>query len=150
LRPMVQELCGRGQGVELRLGLLAADEVAAYVAGRLAGPVAAPLAAFVHERTEGHALFLVTIVDHLVRQELIVRRDGQWTLEEGNEAKVASLPEGLRQMLVRHLEDLPSNERRVLEAASVAGEQFTVAAVAAGAQYPVEDVEASCEVLAGQ
>ena len=150
LRHIVQELCGRGQAVELRLELLPAEDVAAYVAGRLGGPVSARLAAFVYERTEGHALFLVNIVEHLVGQGLVVRREGQWTLQDGAEAKVASLPEGLRQLLVRRLEDLPSEGRRVLEAASVAGERFTVAAVAAGAQCPVEDVEASCEALAAQ
>jgi hypothetical protein len=32
----------------------------------------------------------------------------------------------------------------------VAGEEFTVTAVAAGAQGPVEDVEARCEALAAQ
>jgi predicted ATPase len=37
-----------------------------------------------------------------------------------------------------------------MEAASVVGEAFTVAAVAAGAQYPVEAVEAVCEALAAQ
>ena len=42
LRGMVQELCGRGQAVELRLEFLTAEDVAAYVAGRLGGPVAAP------------------------------------------------------------------------------------------------------------
>jgi predicted ATPase len=40
--------------------------------------------------------------------------------------------------------------RRVLEAASVVGEAFTVAAVASGAQCPVEEVEAVCEALAAQ
>ena len=150
LRPMVQELCGRGQAVELRLELLPAEEVAAYVAGRLGGPVAAPLAAFVHERTEGNALFMVNIVEHLVQQGVVVRREGEWTLRAGAEAKVASLPEGLRQLLMRRIEDLQPEARRVLEAASVVGETFAVAAVAAGAQCPVEDVEARCEALAAQ
>ena len=71
---------------------------------------------------------------------MVVHREGQWTLQDGVEAKVASLPEGLRQLLVRRLEGLPAEGRRVLEAASVAGEQFTVAAVAAAAQCPMEDV----------
>src|SRR5262252_86857 len=150
LRGLLQELCGRGQAVEVRLELLPAEAVTAYVSGRLGGPVAAPLAALVLERTEGNALFLVNIVEHLIGQGLIVRREGQWTLQDGAEAKVISLPEGLRQLLVRRLESLPSEARRVLEAASVAGEQFTVAAVAAGAQCPMEDVEAVCEMLAAQ
>ena len=82
LRGMVQELCGRGQGVELRLEFLPAAEVAAYVAGRLGGAVAAPLAAFVHARTDGNALFMVNLVEHLVQQDLLVRREGQWTLRD--------------------------------------------------------------------
>jgi DNA-binding winged helix-turn-helix (wHTH) protein/predicted ATPase len=150
LRHIVQELCGRGQAVELRLELLPAEDVEAYVTVRLGGPVSARLAAFVYERTEGNALFLVNILEHLVSQGLVVRREGEWTLPDGAEAKVIGLPEGLRQLLVRRLEDLPPEERRMLEAASVAGERFTVAAVAAGVQCPVEDVEASCEALAAQ
>ena len=133
---------GGGRGVELRLEFLSAADVAAYVAGRLGGPVAAPLAAFVYRRTDGNALFMVNIVEHLVQQGLVVRRAGQWTLREGAEAQVASLPEGLRQLLLRRIEALPPEARRVLEAASVVGEAFAVAAVAAGAQGPVEDVEA--------
>jgi predicted ATPase len=150
LRRTVQELCGRGQAAELRLEFLPAEDVAAYVAGRLGGPVADPLAAYVHERTEGNALFMVNILDHLVQQRLVVRCEGEWALRAGADAKLASLPEGLQQFLVRRIEDLPPEARRVLEAASVAGEQFTVAAVAAGAQCPVEDVEALCEALAAQ
>jgi len=49
LRGMVQELCGRGLGIDLRLEFLSAEDVAAYVAGRLGGPVAAPLTALVYE-----------------------------------------------------------------------------------------------------
>ena len=150
LRGIVQELCGRGQGVELRLEFLPAEDVAAYVAGRLGGPVASLLAAFVYERAEGNALFMVNIVEHLVQQGLVVRHEGEWTLREGVEAEVTSLPEGLRQMLVRRIEVLPPEARRVLEAASVVGEEFTVTAVAAGAQCPVEDVEARCDALAAQ
>jgi predicted ATPase len=150
LRGLVQELCGRGQAVERPLELLATEAVTAYVTGRLGGPVAAPLAAFICERTEGNALFLVNIVEHLVQQGWVVRQEGVWTLRAGSEAQVASLPEGLRQLLVRRLEALLTEERRLLEAASVAGKRFTVAAVAAGAQCAVEDVETVCEGLAAQ
>jgi predicted ATPase len=150
LRRTVQELCGRGQGAELRLEFLPAEDVAAYMAGRLGGPVAAALAAYVHERTEGNALFMVNILDHLVQQRLIVRREGQWALQAGADAKLASLPEGLQQFLRRRIEDLPPEARRVLEAASVAGEAFAVAAVAAGTQCPVMEVDAVCEGLARQ
>ena len=150
LRGLVQELCGRGQAVEVRLELLPAEAVTAYVTERLGGPVAAPLAALILERTEGNALFLVNIVEHLVQQGWVVRREGAWTLRAGSEAQVASLPEGLRQLLLRRIQALPPAVGRVLEAASVVGKAFTVAAVAAGSQAPVEDVEAVCEGLAAQ
>src|SRR5262247_1838242 len=150
LRGLVQELCGRGQAVERPLELLSAEAVTAYVTGRLGGPVAAPLAAFICERTEGNALFLVNIVEHLVQQGWVVRQEGVWTLRAGREAQVASLPEGVRQLLLRRLQELPPEVCRVLEAASVVGKAFAVAAVAAGLQVPVEDVEAVCEGLAAQ
>src|SRR5439155_184537 len=104
LRGMVQELGGRGHCVELRLEFLPVEDVVAYVAGRLAGPVAAPLTAFIHERTNGNALFMVNILEHLVQQGLVVRRERQWTLREGVEATAAGLPEGLRQLLLRRIE----------------------------------------------
>jgi predicted ATPase len=150
VRGILQELYGRGQAVAVRLELLAAEVVTAYVTERLGGPVAAPLAAFIFERTEGNALFLVNIVEHLVQQGWVVRHEGAWTLRAGTEAQVASLPEGLRQLLLRRLQALPPAVGRVLEAASVVGKTFTVAAVAAGSQVPVEEVEAVCEGLAAQ
>jgi len=148
LRGMVQELHGRGQAVELCLEFLPAEAVAAYVAGRLGGPIAPALAAFVHARTDGNALFMVHIVEHLVQQGLVVRRAGQWALRDRAAGTLASLPEGVRQLLERRLAALPPEAQRVLEAASVVGEKFAVAAVAAGVQGPVADVEALCEGLA--
>ena len=77
-----------------------------------------------------------------------MRRDGQWALRE--KTVPVSLPEGLRQLLIRRIETLAPEARQVLETASVVGEAFAVAAVAAGAQYPIENVEAVCAALATQ
>jgi len=150
LRGLVQELCGRGQAVDLALELLPAEAVTAYVSGRLGGAVANTLAAFVYERTEGNALFLANILEHLVQQGLVVRQAGQWTLRDGGEPILASLPEGLRQFISRRIEALPVEARRVLEAASVAGEAFPVAVVATAAECPVVEVNAVCEALVAQ
>lgn len=93
-------------------------DVAAYVTGRLGGPVAPLLTEFVHECTDGNAPFMVNIVGHPVLQGLVVRREDQRTPWQGAEAKVVSLPEGLRQLIVRRIEGLPPETRRVPEAAS--------------------------------
>lgn len=148
VRELVQELRGRGMCRELALELLTVSEVASYMAGHLGGPVTSALAELVYRHTEGNALFMVNIVEHLVQQGLVTRREGQWTLREGAEA--TSLPEGLRQLLGRRIEALPPETQRMLEAASVAGEAFAVAAVAAGVQDSVANVEAQCEELAAQ
>jgi predicted ATPase len=150
LRRAVQELCGRGQALELRLEFLPAEDVAAYVAGRCGGPITPALAAFVHQRTDGNALFMVNVVEHLLQQSLVVKRQGQWTLREGRAAEVARVPEGVRQLLVRRIEEFAPEARQVLEAASVVGEAFAVEAVAAGVQCPNEEVQAVCDALAAQ
>jgi predicted ATPase len=150
LRGVVQELRGRGQCVELQVELLPAEDVAAYMEGRLGGPVTATLAAFIYERTEGNALFMVHIVEHLLEKGLIIRQAGQWGLQEEPEAKLASVPDGLWQLLRRRIETLAPAAQRVLEVASVAGMAFEVATVAAGAQCPVDEVEAVCAGLASQ
>jgi predicted ATPase len=53
-------------------------------------------------------------------------------------------------LLLRRVEDLSPEVRRVLEAASAVGEAFAVAVVAASLACPVEDVEAQCAALAAQ
>jgi len=150
LRGMVQELCGRGQAVDLRLEFLPAEDVTAYVAGRLGGPVAASLVAFIYERSSGNALFMVNMVEYLVAQGGVVRHAGEWMLREEVETQGDSIPDGLRQLLARRIEALLPETRRMLEVASVVGREFAAAAVAAGLQCPVEDVEARCEALATQ
>jgi predicted ATPase len=143
----VQELRGRGLVHDMLLELLPAADVAAYLAGRLGGPVAPALVAGVHARTDGHPLFLVTLVEHLVQQRLLGRSAGQWTLRAGVEARVAQLPQEVRQLLTRRLDTLPAAARQVLEVASVVGQAFAAAAVAAGTQDTVEAVDAVCDGL---
>jgi hypothetical protein len=147
---LVQELRGRGLVSELPLELLLAEDVAAYLEGRLGGQVAPSLVACVHARTDGHPLFLVTLVEHLVQQRLLGQSAGQWTLRAGGEASVAELPEEVRQLLTRRLATLPAAARQVLEVASVVGPAFTAAAVAAGTQGTVEAVDAVCDELGQQ
>lgn len=148
LRGMVQELCGRGQSEELRLEFLSAADVTAYANSRLGGAVSDELASLLHERTDGNALFLVNLVEYLVQQQLVEWQQGEWTLQHDSEA--LGLPEGLQQLILRRIEALPEEGRNILEAASVMGEVFTAAAVAAALQCAAEVVEAACEVFVTQ
>lgn len=150
LRDVVQELRGRGQCDELSMELLNADHVAAYVTGRLGHPVSGRLSRLISRCTEGNPLFMVNLVDHLAHHGTLIQQDGQWTVAADVTETVAMVPEGLRPLITRRLEALLPEERRGLEAASVAGTEYATAMVAAGLQQPEEQVEALFETLAAQ
>ena len=77
--------CGRGQAVDVRLELLPAEAVTAYVTERLGGRSPPPRRA--HPRAHrGQCALLVNIVEHLVQQGWVVRRARAWTLRAGSEA----------------------------------------------------------------
>ena len=74
-------------------------------------------------------------------------RDGQWGLLTDIETLQAGAPESLRQMIEQQLDRLTSEEQRVVEAGSVAGIEFSAAAVAASVDREIVQVEACCASL---
>jgi predicted ATPase len=149
VRGLVQELYGRGLCTEVRLKELSAADVTAYVAGQLGGKVAPAFAALLYQRTEGHALFLVNMLEHLQHQGLLVRTGAEWTLRADGMTTAIGLPERLQQLVTRRLEALPEPTQRVLEAA-VAGQAFPMAAVTAGLPWPITRIDRVCETVAAQ
>jgi predicted ATPase len=142
LRAVTQELQLHKRCEELRLGLLTANEVAAYVSERLADEVTDrktrdTLAHAIHQRTEGNPLFMVTVVEDLRAQK---------TLGDIR-AELRGVPATIQQMIERQLDRLRPEEQQVLEVASVAGAQFSAAAVAAGTQMTISDAETYCTGL---
>ncbi len=148
LRHVIQELRGRGQCEELALELLSPEDVTAYVTGRLGGSVSATLNQLISRRSEGNPLFVVNLIDHLLQQKALIQPDGQWMVNPERQALLATIPEGLRPLIMRRLETLSSEEYRALEVASVAGMAYATAAVAAALQQGVDEVEAVYESLA--
>jgi predicted ATPase len=142
VREVTQELLLQGQGVEVPLGGLAEPEVATYLTQRFGGGEhPAGLARVLHQRTEGNPLFLVAVVDELMRQGVVQQGPTGWELSEGIAAVGVAVPESLRQLVEQQLEQLPPEEQQILEAASIVGLEFAAAAVAAGAEQGVEAVE---------
>jgi DNA-binding winged helix-turn-helix (wHTH) protein/tetratricopeptide (TPR) repeat protein len=149
LRAMQQELQLHGHCQELPLEALTEAEVAAYLTTRYPGSErVAELPRWVYQRTEGHPLFMATVMEDIVAQGMLVEREGQWTLGAVVEALEDRVPESIRQMLEQQLERLPEAEQRILEAGSVAGMEFPVAAVAAALTDEVAPIEERCEGLA--
>src|SRR5262249_32630637 len=86
LRRALQELRGRGLCEELSLELLCPEDVGAYVAARLDGEVTAELAALIYHRSEGNALFMVNVLEHLVEQGVMKREGGQGRIGDNGTA----------------------------------------------------------------
>jgi predicted ATPase len=149
LRGVLQELRGRGLCDELPLELLLPEDVGAYVAARLGGEVTAALTALLYHQSEGNALFMVNLLEHLVEQGVVHQEGDQWTIRDPRTAST-SLPDALQLLITRRLEMLARDAQRVLEVASVVEDVFATAAVAAGLDVPVDDVDAICDTLAQQ
>jgi predicted ATPase len=153
LRSLALRLQQRGQAVEIELGLLDAAAVTLYLQNRLGPSAQVPfddLGAFVHRRTEGHALFAVAVVDDLVARGVLHRADGVWRLRGPVRELGVGLPGGLLRIVNDQLERLPPGDRRVIEAAAVAGPDFTVVALASALDADVAEVEERCARLADQ
>jgi tetratricopeptide (TPR) repeat protein len=139
LRALKRELELHRHCEELPLKLLGEDKVAAYLAQRFAGDGASKfggLAPAIHKRTDGNPLFMVNVVDYLAAQG-----------PEPDTGKIEA-PHGILQMIEHNLERLTPDEQRVLESASVAGAEFSAAAVGAALERPVGEIETCCTLLA--
>jgi len=142
LRGVAHELHLHRHSEELRLGLLTEADVAAYLTQRTSGREIGrssihDLAWVIHQRTEGNPLFMVNMVDDLLAHS------------EGESAIVAiTAPMTIRRMIERQFERLGPADQQLLETTSVAGSEFSAAAVAAGSETPVEVAERHCAELA--
>ncbi len=155
LKTLKQELQGHGRCVELPLRFLTAAEVSQYVATRFAvearhGASLQELGRLIYQRTDGNPLFMVTMVDHLVAQGGIREVAGQWQIQAGIEQVAGNVPGNLRQLIEKQLERLGEAEQQMLATASVAGTEFSAAAVAAALDRDALQVEEGCAALAQQ
>ena len=93
LREMHQELQLHGYCTEIALQPLSATAVADYIARQFAvertpAEFLQRLAPLIHQRTEGNPLFMVNVLDHLVTQGVLVRREGYWELAGTDRGRV--------------------------------------------------------------
>jgi predicted ATPase len=152
LKRVKQELQAHGQCEELALGYLSETDIEAYLANRF--PVGATgrsplqsLAQLLHQRTDGTPLFMVAVAEYFVTQGVLVQEDDQWVLTRSLEEIAVSVPDTLRQLIDTQIDSLTPDDQHLLEVASVAGTEFTAAAVAAGRESTSIEVEQHCEHL---
>jgi len=149
LQTVTHELRLHGHCAELPLTRLSEADVGEYLAGRFAGTMLPPeLMLLVHQRTSGNPLFMVNMVDYWLTQGVLVETDEGWTLRQGEAELGWGVPDNLRQLIEKQFDQLTRQEQQVLEAGSVAGVEFSAAAVAAGLAEELVHVEEYCQDLA--
>ncbi|MBV8774803.1 MAG: AAA family ATPase [Deltaproteobacteria bacterium] len=137
LRTMKQELELHRNCEELRLKLLSEPDIQDYLAMRLKGDAPrqfGALAPVIHARTDGNPLFMVNMVDYLLADAGLLVGSRQISRAEWDEMVRTHRLDALRtirHMIERNLELLKPEEQAILEAASVAGAEFSAASVAA-------------------
>jgi DNA-binding winged helix-turn-helix (wHTH) protein/tetratricopeptide (TPR) repeat protein len=146
LRTTMVELGARGLIHQLPLPLLSEHAVADFLAVRFPGASLPPsLVHSVHRRTDGNPLFMVQIAEQWVTQGALGRGPDGWTTRVAPENIEASAPDGLREMIEQQLDEMSADDRDILEAASVAGQEFSAATVAPLVGADPAAVEGRCD-----
>jgi DNA-binding winged helix-turn-helix (wHTH) protein/tetratricopeptide (TPR) repeat protein len=145
LRALEQRLDAHRQCRTVALDYLGQNDVSSYLEARFANhQFPADLAAAVQSHTSGNPLFVARVLDSLVTQQLVHEDHGFWCLEGPVSAVRREVPDSVTSLIERDIERLDASEWGILEAASVAGIQFSARAVAAALDQPALLVEDVC------
>jgi len=148
LKALKQDLVIHNLSHEVSLERLEESAVAKYIAFKFAdGNLRAGFANLIFRRSGGNALFMVTILQDMVKKGLIAQVDGKWALATPIEAVAQSVPETLDQLIEAQFQQLTAVEQSVLRSASVAGERFSAWAVSTAAEIDPGEIEEVCEGL---
>jgi tetratricopeptide (TPR) repeat protein len=132
LKGYVQEMLAHKLCEEIALRELTEDDVRQYLGERFVPNDFPPeLTSLLYRRTEGHPLFTTSLVHFLAERGDIQKVDGRWRLSRQIEEMDLEVPENVRSMIRKKIDALDENDRRVLQYASVEGEEFT-SSIAAG------------------
>ena len=141
---LVHHLCS-----EIALERLEEPLIAEYLATKFSkGNVPAGLATVIYRHSGGNALFMVAIVQDMLKRGLIAQDKNGWSLTSPLETIAPSVPDTLQQMLEAQFDHLSAPEQRVLKSASVAGERFSVWSIATTQDIEPDQIENLCEGLA--
>jgi DNA-binding winged helix-turn-helix (wHTH) protein len=145
LRNIERDLCERGSAHRLVLPFLGLAEVNEYLAQRFVDHrFPSELGALVLERTSGKPFFVVKLLDHWAERGWLRVSAGHWALARSLNELAPDVPESIVRSIEAEKECLSPFAQRVLEAASVAGVEFSTAAVAAALADGVVRVEEAC------
>jgi predicted ATPase len=146
--PIKLDLQARGVCRELALEFLTRDDLDRYLALEFPGhEFPEEFAALVYGRTEGSPLFMADLVRYLRDRQVLTQEQGRWKLGQTVPDLQRDLPESVRGMIQRKIDQLNEDGRRLLVAASVQGYEFDSAVVARAVERDAAEVEERLDEL---
>ena len=149
LKGLKQDLLVHHLCTEVSLERLEEPAIAEYLATEFPnGSLPAGLAKLIYRHSGGNALFMVEIVQDIVKKGLIAQARGTWMLTKPLKDIDPGVPETLQQMLDLQFSHLSAEEQRILNSGSVVGERFSVWAVRPTLGIETDRIEELLEGLA--
>ncbi len=148
LLDVLHDLRLHGALTEIQLTPLDERAAAQVVARRTGAEPSAELTEVANRRAAGNPLHLQSLVDEWVEQGLIAVDGDACTPAVGTSELASVVPTSLRQLIEQRLGRAPAADQELLEAAAVAGRQFSAASTAAALGIDPEESEARCSQLA--
>ena len=140
IKHLKQKLVGSQKAEELALSPFDLEEVHALLQSQWADqPIGSEIAEFLHQRSEGHPLYLLQLLTILKGEQAL----DVSTLHE----QLADVPESLRDLVVAQIDKLDPQEQRLLIYGSVIGQDFSTGLLAAALELPLADVVSICYSL---
>lgn len=146
---MVQNLRIRALALVIALSFLDPTAVPPFLKNRFPGcPFPEDITARLHHRTGGNPLFMRSVVDAWADKGALVESEGGWRFNSDLSELFTEIPETLRVLIEGQFNQLADYDQGALQAASVAGIQFSSALAAAGATLDCEQCEERLTTLA--
>ena len=142
------DLQARGICHELTPDFLRLEDVRRYLS--LEMPIndfPAELAALIQVKTEGNPLFMTDLVRYLRDRRVIAEQKGRWALARPVPEIEGDLPESVRGLIQRKLDQLDESERRLAVCGAVQGYSFDSAVLAKALSLEATEVEDRLERL---
>lgn len=143
-----RDLQARGLCHQIMLQFLSSHDVESYL--NLEFPenhFPKKLSSLIHSKTEGSPLFMVDMVRYLRDRKVIAEEEGIWQLAQTIPDMDKELPQSVRSMIQRKIDQLDQEDVRLLVAASVQGYEFDSTVVAEALKVDPADVEERLEAL---
>src|SRR6266478_2839695 len=151
LKALKQDLVLHNLSHEIGLERLEESDVAEYLAIKFVdGGFPPRFAKLIYHHSGGNALFMVTILQDMVKKGVIAQANGKWTLSVALEDVGPSVPETLDQLIDAQFQQLSAVEQRILRSASVAGERFSVWAISTSVEIEADRIQDACEELSAR